>query len=236
MALVAIDKVKAFLGITDAAEDGQLAIWIAQADAEIKDYCGRDIEQTTYPGAAGNGRGDSGFYSGDDSPFLRLRQTPVTSITSLYVDNTGRFGQNPDGNFPTSALLVYGTDYALHWDGCLPGSSTPCSYSGLLERIPGVWTGSIRRRVGEINARYVPAIGNIKIAYVAGYNAVPPAVEAAACKLVALIRRTAPYGGQNVQSETLGAHSISLSAPTAGSWPELASIRSDLARYKRVDV
>jgi hypothetical protein len=233
--LVSLQTVKNFLGLTDSSEDVQLNLWLGYADADIKDYCGWDIEQTTYPGAAANGRGDSGYYSGDHTQFLRLRHTPVSSITSIYVDNTGYFGQNP-GSFPSTALLVAGTDYALEWDGCLPGSSTTCSYSGVVTRIPDVWTGGLRRKAGEITPRYIDATGNILVSYVAGFPTVPPAVEMAACMFVAFVRRNAQTGGQQIQSEGQGAYNYSLSSPTANAIPELGTIKSALARFKRMAV
>lgn len=235
MALVDTTKVKTFLGITDTTEDSQLAAWVTYVDADIKDYCGWDIEQTAYPGAATNGRGDSGYYSGDDTAFLKLRQTPaILSGLAIYLDNQAYAGQNPDSAFATATLLTVGVDYMLHLDGCLPGGSTQCSYSGLVERIAGVWPGNRRGVGGTINPYSTRGMGNIKAAYTAGFSTVPAAVEMAACQLVAFIRRNAQIGGGSIQSESQGAYTYSLSSPMAGQWPELGTIKQALAKFKRV--
>ena len=161
----------------------------------------------------------------------------MTAVAAIYVDNTGRFGQNPLGSFPpTTTILTGGTDYALHYDGCLPGTGIPCSYCGIVERIPDVWTGGIRRKIGEITPRYTEATGNILVNYTAGYAIVPPAVEMAACMFVIGLRRNQTTGGGNIQSESQGAYQYSLSAPVPNTMPELGTIKQALARYKRMEI
>ena len=49
--LVSLATVKTFLGLTDTSEDVQLSLWVAYADADIKDYLGWDVESASYPGA-----------------------------------------------------------------------------------------------------------------------------------------------------------------------------------------
>lgn len=216
------------LGTLSAAQEAQLTALANAADAAIKRYIGYDIEETTYPGAATNGKGDSGYYSGDGTRFLIARQVPVQSITSIYEDPSGRFGENPDGSFAAATLLVEGTDYVLHTDGCLPGSSTVCSYTGIIERIGGVWPGLWVRTVGEIVPHHRSHRGNIKIAYVGGYDTVPADIEAAANQLVAWMRTTAERG-MAVASENLGAYSYTLASQGL---KQIGGIEDILNRYR----
>lgn len=230
MALTDLSTFKSFLGITGTAQDTLLTLILAGADSAVKTYLGRDIEQTTYPGAAAYGVGDSGYYSGDNARFLRLRQYPVQSVTSIYLDWDGHFGTGTDP-FDSTTLLAAGTDYRLHLDGCLPGSSTKVGYSGLVERINGIWPATSIRRIGELTGREVPQGGNIKVAYVAGYATVPSDLVLACCQIGARIRNTTSKGDM-LQSESLGGYSYSLAAQAAIA--EIGTIAATLAKYKPV--
>jgi hypothetical protein len=230
MALIDVVTAKTFLGVTGTTEDDLIALLCTQADSAIKRWCKWDIEQTTYPAAGAAGRGDSGYYDGDGTRYLRLRETPVTSITSLNVDPSGRSGFNPDGAFASDTLWTAGSDYQLVLDGCLPGTTTKCSYSGLVERINGVWPARYRFQAGRISPTLAELVGCIKVAYVAGYPAVPDDVQTAACLYVAQLRRIRKKG-QNMQSEGLGAYSYSLAAPSPGAFGEIQAL---LAPYRRV--
>jgi hypothetical protein len=206
MAIINTATAKILLGITGTSEDVRLDALCKAVDRAIKVYLGRDIERGSYaPGSTGtpveNGVGDSGYYSGDNSRFLILRQRPIVTVTSIYLDATGRFGDNPDGAFASDTLLVAGTDYVVHWDATLPGTSTRCSERGYVERINGVWPAAWRYTAGTINPTLGNHQGNIKVTYTAGYSTVPPDIQYAASTLVARIRRTAIYGTGHLEME-----------------------------------
>lgn len=238
MALVSVNTVKTVLGITGTAEDAKLAILVNAADAAIKHDTGCDIEAGTY-GVSGsavtNGLGDSGYYSGDNTNMLLLRQRPVRSITSIYVDDTGRFGDNPDGAFASSTLLTAGTDYVLMWDGTLPGSTTRCSKSAIVKRLNGLWPGAWRYTRGSIHPQLTNQHGNIYVTYTAGYTTVPADLAHACILVTAFMRRTAVYAGLNPMSEHYEDYGYTLmSASASSAISQIGEVRQILNRYKEV--
>ena len=212
MALITTATVKTLLGITAGGEDTKLDLLCNYVDAGIKDYIGLDIEATTYPGAATNGKGDGGYYSGDDSRFLITRQRPIRTVTALHLDPTGRWDQNPDGSFATATLLTAGTDYAIRYDGY--AGMAAVSNCGIIERIGQVWPALYAWRRGAILPDQQEGQGNIKVAYTGGWSTVPPAITQAAALWVSYMRRIQPQGG-NVVSESMGSYSYSV-APMRG--------------------
>lgn len=240
-ALITLDYAEVMLGITSptAAQRARLQAIVDGCSAAIVEHIGRDIVQTTYPSAPQFGRGDSGLYSGTGTRFLYLRQRPVIeSGLAVYVDNSGRFGNNPDGAFAASTLLTYGTDYVLHLDGCLPNSSTKCSYTGCLERIGSIWPGRIVGYPGRIVGQQVSGMGNIKVAYTAGYTLpqVPRDIQMAVCNLMGYIRRTIAQGGQ-MQTESWEDYSYSIAQSSiVGAVPELGSLNGLLSKWIEVVV
>ena len=239
MALTTLPSVKCFLGIKSNAEDSRLAAMIDMADAAIKEYLGRDIEQATY----------TEFYSGDGTPLLILRQRPVVSITTIHVDSAAYYGQ-ASGAFAAATLLVAGTDYAIVFDTAVGGVSV--SRRGIVERINTVWPLAIsqgafypawsdQQRTGGLSHEPpFPRAGNIKVIYVAGYTVAtkPKDLELAENLYVSHLRRTAKFGGGSPQSESLGQYSYSLFGPSGGNGggAEMASIRQILSRHKEVPI
>lgn len=217
------------LGVGTSAETAALTIWCNNIDAAIKDYCGYDIEQATYPGAGPtNGKGDSGFYTGLGTRYLVLRHRPVliTGLT-VYQDMSGRFGTNPDGAFDSSTtVLTYGTDYTIQLDGY--SSSAALSRTGILERINGVWPSLAVYQRGRLVHDEQPQRGNVKVAYTAGYSSVPPAITQAAALWVAHIRRIQAQGG-GIQSEGLGSYNYSM-VPIQWGMPD--EVRLLLSKYR----
>lgn len=220
MAIIDIATAKALIGITGQDENSKVSLLCDAADSAIKRYLGRDIERQTYPGTVMHGRGDSGYYSGNGSRYLVLRQRPVISVTSIHLDHAGNWGSSETA-FPAESLLVAGRDYALVPDGF-------GSYRGVVERLRGVWVRPRWYRVGEMHLDPQTAQGNIKIAYTAGYDPVPPDLTQAAALLIAHWRRIGDKGG-TMQSESLGGYSYSMAA-IEGGMP--AEVKMLLARYR----
>lgn len=237
MPFVSLAYLKQFMRVTGTADDDNNQIYLDMAFGSVIQALGVDIQQTTYPAAAEGGNGDAGYYSGNGTRRLVLKHWPVTEVVSVYHDPLGFFGDNPDGAFATATLLTLGADYTVQWDGCLPGTSTRCSKSAILERIGTVWPCRLGWTPGRVTGFPVAGLGNLKISYVAGYpaNAVPAPIRSAICLLAAFIRRNAQAGG-NISSESLGGYSYSLFGPNAGQWPELGSIRGMLAPYREQPV
>lgn len=234
MAILQLQTFLDFLGIpAGSAEQPRLQIIVNSLNQSVPQYLGRDIALTTYPSVADGGCGDSGYYNGDWTKYLKLRQFPVISISSIYEDASARWGQNPDGAFASTTLLTAGTDYAIEWDGYTAGAV--CSFAGLVQRLPGVWPGSTRRNTGNINPLVENAPGNIKVAYTAGYATIPADIIAAACLIGAFMRRMARAGGW-LTSESQGAYSYTIALPMLNAFPELGSARQLLSRYKRPSI
>lgn len=235
MAAIGLDTFKTWLNVTGTAQDARLQMFLDHASARVGELCQRNWLSTTYPAAGEDGIGDSGYYSGNGSRYLVIRQRPITSVVSLFLDNSAQFGTNPDGSFATATQLTEGVDFAVHWDGCLPSTSTKCSNCGIIERIGGVWPSGVAYSPGKLNIQPIPARGNIKISYVAGYTVVPQTVRDAILQLATLIRRNSDKGG-NMSSESLGGYSYSLMGNQSGQLPELGSIRDMLSKYVELPV
>lgn len=78
---------------------------------------------------------------------LQLARLPVRSITSIFEDTDGRFGQQA-GAFGPETLIQPGQDYWIEW------SQDGYGESGLLHRV----------------GRWLPEPGSIKITYRAGFS------------------------------------------------------------------
>ena len=176
-----------------------LTALVEQADAAIKKYCGRTLESATF----------TEYPKGYHTRSLRLKEQPVTSITSVHVDSLREFN--------ASTLLTAGTDYQL--------------INNMLFRVNGVWPGARENRFGLLFDAQVPSDGVIKVVYVAGYATVPADLTLAADMLVAYLLQSrisaAPYNSESLED-------YSYSRDGAGNEPMIpATIRAYLAPYVR---
>lgn len=230
--LVTTNELRTSRGLPlDGADEARLQQQLDWASAEVRRYLSRDISQHTYPAAPTDGIGDFGMYDGPGRRLLRLRQYPVSGTVRVWVDATGRFGDNPDGAFASATELVFGTDFAVKWDGCLPGTATKCSYCGLLERVGLVWPGRLAHQ-GGLTTGYVPGSGNIKVTYTAGFATIPGDIQQAVCMLAGWIGRSTERGGA-ITSESLGGYSYSIASGTSA---EFGDIRRVLSRWRAPSV
>lgn len=218
MALTTVAAVKTYLKISDSSEDTFLTAVLAYADALIKRYLNQNIESATY----------TEYYSGNGTRHIRLRQRPVTSITSVYLDSGGYFGTGTDA-FASTTLLTAGTDYTIVKD-----QSDGSSKSGLLERLNGMWPQVAVRTVGMLTPAYENNRGNIKVTYVGGYSSIPDDLVFAEILTVANIRFMQPHGAR-LQSEGYEDYNYSLASMAR---PEdiLSPVRSILSRYRPLEL
>ena len=170
MSLTTKPTIKTLLGVSDTSLDAVIDVLIPQADAIIKGYLGREIEQATY----------TEYYSGSGDQVIVLNQTPVQSITSVNEDRDGFYGDGTDA-FPASSLLVQGADYVLRKDDA---TNTEVSKSGILYRINKVWPRPHSGIRGQLASAPGLGLGNIKVVYVAGWATVPADITFAANKLI----------------------------------------------------
>ena len=210
--------------------DAQLTVLLNGASATIKKYCKQNIELATYTNE---------FYSGNGKNDLALRQRPVNSVTSLYVDQYGYYNTTSNA-FASTTLWTEGNQFVLRRDG--PNGTA--SESGLLVRIGGdtnIWIAGIWTQEalwqGKLAASRLPTWpvgeGNIKVTYSAGYalDEIPDDIITAVITLTAWFIRTVPTVAP-LQSENLGSYSYTLMMRGLGQAPELGSLRQLLSRYR----
>lgn len=187
MALISLESLKTYLKVLNDAEDQYLEELKVGVEEAFRGLIGWRVEQNTY----------TEYYNGNWTINLPLRQVPVGSVTSVYLDPNGYGGQGT-GAFPSSSLQTSGVDYYLELDRSQGGSQ-----SGLLVRIAGVWPGILYKRRGDLTAQKLPGQGNVKVTYVAGYKPIPDDIQLAlweACKELRLARFMAgPYQGESLQ-------------------------------------
>ncbi len=173
--IVDMADVLAFLGKASTAtnaEIGMLQVTKMRAEAALRRFLGSNVVQTTYthylPEADIGHLQDGRCHIGQ---VLRLPETPVRSITNLYVDHGGRFGQGPSA-FPASSEYSAGEDF------CLESKIAGLCRSGNVIRLNGEWPAEP---------------GSIKIVYVAGWsadelrgNVTDPNLDASPIQLAAL--------------------------------------------------
>ena len=125
-----------------------LNLLLTEADAAIKQWVGKDLEWTSYPGSGANSPvfGDSGFYSGQDRPDIVLRQLPVllpqttiavgsngAALPQSTVNVTSTTGFNPNGGTftvvfqpstnPNAAAITYTGLTSTTFTGCTTQST-----------------------------------------------------------------------------------------------------------------
>ncbi len=170
------------------------------------------------------------YHSGTNDEWLVLRLWPVQSITSIYLDDGGYWGQAPNA-FATPTLLTQGTDYALNVD-----TPSGASRSGMVLRINNVWESAWVRDGGMLASRPEAALGNVKVTYTYGFTSLPDDLAYAAATVVARMYNTAKFG-QGITSENYEEYGVSLrdnAAPWLGLFGgEVAPI---LARYRIASV
>lgn len=219
MALTSLASVKAQGNIasTDTTRDLQIRSLIEGVTSLVIQRLNRNLELTNY----------TEYYSGNGTPFLLLRQYPVTSVSLVCVDDGGYFGSAPDA-FNASLNLVQGVDYAL-MSGAAGFGST-----GILRRIGTTWHRIPSRAVGIIeNLPGIPN-GNIKVQYSAGFAVIPGAITMAVNAAVLKLLSTTMAGG-GVASMSYEDASLNYLGPSDAS-QLFGAIESTLAQFRSIPV
>lgn len=205
MPLTNLTRVKLHLGITDNGEDALLQQLMSEAEAAVKLFTRRRLDQHTITNE---------YYDGPGRQVLILNQRPVTSVVDVRVDANGMSGQSATG-FDSNSVWTQGVDF----------------YARRLtedEKNPGelIAAGS------EWGSVWPEGIGNIRVSYVAGYSTIPEDVQYAVHSLIARMREDQEHG-RPVISETLGSYSYSLLSGKAEG-QEMTSARSALLKYRSI--
>ena len=166
MEIVTPDETYSYLGIQDAL-DARMRLLVNQlvgyAERAVRQFVGRTLTPATWthffptegppPPRSSEDAGISvagttvTFGGGGGVPFIQLLETPVRSITNVWEDTAGFFG-DVAGAFAAATLLTPGTHYFME------KKQAGLSESGRLFRRGGTWPSEL---------------GSVKIEYVAGY-------------------------------------------------------------------
>lgn len=228
MALVRVADLKKIPDLK-TQDEGYLTFLANGASATIKSYLKRDLERATY----------IEYYDGTDRPELVLRNYPVSSITNIWVDGDGYYGQGASA-FPASTLLTAGENYVLQPDygGTLSRTGVVLRLGGGSGTWPGFFPSDSRGKLaGKKLAGWPRGWGNIKVEYIAGYaqDDIPDDIRTAGVMIAAVLNRSLPLGGY-LQSESLGGYSYSIGTGMLGNFPEIGTVRQLLSRYREPSI
>lgn len=167
---------------TSDADAKQYLGLLTAAETAVRRICGRQFTYGTY----------TEYLDGNGLQAVALRETPVTSITSVNLDTSGFYGQGASA-FGSTTLLTSGTDYALRMDG-----RTGLSDSGLLYRLTRVWPATMNYISYNLQPRITPVqgpcLGCIKVVYLGGYSLVPEDLKQAIFQIVQDRKQAIPQG------------------------------------------
>jgi hypothetical protein len=203
------------LTLTDALATQYIQL-LFEAEDWVKRYCNRDFP---YRASA------TEYYDGTGTPQLRLKRTPVASIASIYEDWQGNYGYT-SGAFPSSSLLTSGENYALRLDSPF---NDGLSYSGIVQRIGGVWPYRKRRSTDMLSYNKEPLPGCLKVTYSGGFQLMPHSLKRAVWDRCTLLAERA-MSGRLLQSESGEGYSYSIGDNSQAS---LESIEAALAPFRR---
>lgn len=217
--LTQFGDLKAYLNVSTTTEDTYLAILQTGVEEAFKGLCDFRIEQNNY----------TEYYDGNNTTKIPLRQVPVISVASVYLDSQGYYGQGANA-FPSTTLLTAGTDYYVQYDG-FDGTSM----SGILVRINTIWPGMFQRKGGDLTASRVFGQGNIKVTYSAGYKIIPADVQQAifeACKELRFRRRQyGPITGESLAEYSYTAALLPIDYRLA--LMKVGTMEQIIARYRK---
>lgn len=202
---------KAYLGLLTAAE------------AAVKRICGRQFVRQTV----------TEYLDGNGLQAVALRETPVQSITSVYLDTAGYYGQGTGTPFASTTLLTAGSDYFLKID-----NNSGTSDCGLLYRTGKVWPANNNyvqyNQIPRITPLNGPCFGCLKIIYSGGYSLIPEDLKMAVFQIVQ-DRKAAVGQGEKFTSESFESYGYSLGTPDS-ELMRIGSVGRTLNSYKRYPV
>lgn len=211
--LTNLSEYLAAVGLTTVS-DTEATKWLQflfAAESYLRRVCGRQFTYGTY----------TEYPLADWTDAIKLRETPVESITSLYLDRDRVFGSD--------TLLTAGTDYLLEVD-----KPDGLAHAGFVRRLNSFWQGDRQRPIGLLSFKQVPAVGILKVVYVAGYKLVPYDLKAAVWELTTFHRQRSGAPGIPTSQSGEG-HSVSFLPPDAlAKLP--GSVESVIGLYRRGDL
>ena len=220
MPLTSVGKVKKHLGISasDTSQDEFLAQLLSAVEYAFAHLTDRSLELQDY----------TCFLSGKGGKVLLLPEYPVVSITGVWLDEAGYWGQAPNA-FGDATLLTQGVDYALVKDGRDGEAET-----GRLLKINGVWSGKWVSVAGLLTPQLRPGQGNVRVEYAAGFDPIPDDVQLCLWQTIAQLRaeRTSGRPLQSENFEDFGYVNAFEDAKALMMRP--GSIQQVVAKYRRI--
>lgn len=212
--LTTLSELKIHMGISGSDEDTLLTQLLDNVEQTIFSYTGRE----SFASAAA-----TEYFDGTGREILILERYPVTAVASLYVDNGGYYG-NGTSPFGSGTEWTEGTDFTLkRTDESEKNRGLVLALGAVdFEDVPGIWP---RGR------------GNVKVTYTAGYTTIPDDLQLATHLLTASVYAIAeknlagPVGG-----ETFGKYSYTLLGNPSMAGMNMLTVRSILAKYKKLEL
>ncbi len=182
VAIIDLPRYKTISGISSTADDAKLTHLCAAVDAGIR----RFIELPAFERQTTTRYLDAPWNSQD----VLHPDKPVVSITNLYLDLSGYYGQRAGGFDSVTSLLVAGEDYVL-----VPDQPDGSSRAGLIRSLRGQWAPPMQvRPVSSMASRLEKWPGAIKVVAVVGYAGIPVELEQAAGQIVSIMATQVKHG------------------------------------------
>ena len=206
MALISTSEYKAYAGISGTGDDTAIGVYVNIANAWIARMCGRTFESATY----------TEYYDGDGTDTLVLKNTPITSITSIKF-------RNADDTLDTAlSSTLYRVDLATGVIKLL-GSTRVWGYDDTSSGLPATEL--------VYSSRFTEGHQNWQVVYVGGYATIPDDLKYAAYLTVDLLFNNRGQAGM-FNAESIGQYSYQRASRDQG----LASIMAVLGGFRRLAV
>lgn len=188
MPLATVANYKAWAGINGTGNDAAITLMLAQAEAMVRRYAGRDLTN----GFESASRVET--YDGNGHPTIQLREWPVTSITSVEE-------RDQSGAYTTVPATAYRVD----------------TRTGQLYRIGAVWGRVVGDYAGGgVNPAFgaYPNWGDnaasVRVTYTGGYTTIP--ADIVACVYMLIDYKLANAGSNPAATnESIGVYSVATS-------------------------
>jgi hypothetical protein len=210
-------KIHMGLPLSDTTDDEFYTQLLSAVEAAFKKLTDREFEAADY----------LLYLDGTNNSILCLPEYPVITLTGVWLDEKGYWGDGPDA-FAAATLLTRGVDYALVKDGKNGDAET-----GRLKKINGVWPGRWESKQGLLTMAMKPGNGNIKVSARLGYEVIPEDIQLClwqVCAQLASERET----GRAIQSEGFEEYDVAFMANDAMNAMRVGTAAQVVARYRRI--
>ena len=186
MPLATVANYKAWAGINGTGSDAAITLMLAQAEASIRRYAGRDLTN----GFESAARTET--YNGDGGAVLQLREWPVASVSTVEQ-------RDRDGTWTTLDATEYRVD----------------TRTGQLYRLGATWGRVVADYIGGgvnpafgVDPSWSSDPASVRVTYTGGYTTIPADIVAVVYLIID--HKLANAGSdQTLTSESIGVYSKS---------------------------